>query len=356
MAPRPKLPVGIARTGKGYRVFVRVHHGQGGLRSKLFPLSATITEMKQWREDTRVAVRQQPIGAKPDPPIGFAADAETYLKAVKAMPSYQDRARDIQLWVDVFGETPRKEIPVTAIAAQLAMWAAKKAASTLNHRRTAMMHLYRVLDGKSAANPIRDIPKYREPEPQPRGVSYAVIDTILGAMRDSKTKALLAIIAATGFTPAMIKKMDATHLKLDTRQAFQPGRKKGGGTKGRWMPISGRAVEAFKLALREDLFGHVPSRGSVRKSFRLACDHVCDDGALDGIRPYDLRHSFGSAVYEASGDIRATQILMGHTKAEMTHRYTLGAIDHRVTEALTQYALRQGERSQSKVTPTQNPQ
>lgn len=52
------------------------------------------------------------------------------------------------------------------------------------------------------------------------------------------------------------------------------------------------------------------------------------------LRPYDLRHSYGTAVFAATGDIRSTQVLLGHSKAEMTHRYTLGAVDARVREAV----------------------
>ena len=32
-----------------------------------------------------------------------------------------------------------------------------------------------------------------------------------------------------------------------------------------------------------------------------------DQVVLSGLRPYDLRHTFGTAVYAATGDLRATQ-------------------------------------------------
>jgi hypothetical protein len=46
----------------------------------------------------------------------------------------------------------------------------------------------------------------------------------------------------------------------------------------------------------------------------------------DSIRPYDLRHSFGTLGYAETGDIRATQELLGHSRIELTERYALAAI------------------------------
>jgi integrase len=57
---------------------------------------------------------------------------------------------------------------------------------------------------------------------------------------------------------------------------------------------------------------------------------------LTGLRPYDLRHSFGSAVYAATGDLRAAQQLLGHASQRMTDRYTLSAVPERLQFAVGQ--------------------
>ena len=322
------LPPGIHKHPLGYRVFVRLFNGPGGLKSKVFPPGAGLMEMRRWREDQRQQPRRRPA-----PVTGFAADAKAYLAAVKGMSSYADRARDILRWVDVFGDTPRKDITSTDIRTQLARWGLTKAASTVNHRRTALMHMYRVLDGPDAANPVRDIPKWREPEPGPRGVSYAVIEAIFSHMPDTKTLARLRVIAYTGIPHASLGRIKPEHVSLEQRSVYVPGRLKGAGTQGRRVPLTDAGVEAFKAFLSHDAFGTF-SRHSARKSFVLARNKADGDGCLRSMRVYDLRHSFGTALYAASGDIRATQILMGHASLAMTHRYTLGAVDGRVSEAL----------------------
>ena len=72
------------------------------------------------------------------------------------------------------------------------------------------------------------------------------------------------------------------------------------------------------------------SASSVWKSFQRACAKL----GLEDLRPYDLRHSFGSAVYAATGDPLATQQLMGHGSPQMTARYTLSAVPDRLTAAV----------------------
>jgi len=50
--------------------------------------------------------------------------------------------------------------------------------------------------------------------------------------------------------------------------------------------------------------------------------------------PYDLRHSFGTAIYRATGDLKITKELMGHSAIRMTERYTLAAVPQRRTAAM----------------------
>lgn len=343
------LPAGIFKTKTGYRVFVRLSRDR--LETETFPADAPLSTMKQWREDQRVDFRRRvPSIVDETAAEGFRKDAESYLKAVAGMTSYTDRKRDIDFWIGVFGDRPRDTITSAEIAAALASARSMKAtplsASALNHRRTALAHLWRVLDGKAARNPVRDVPKRREPDAEPRGLSYALIEKIFKAMADSKTKARLMVMAWTGIPPAQLKTIEPAD--VDARSVYVRGRAKGHGTKGRIVPLSPQGVSAFKAFIRADAFGPF-NRKDMWKVFRLACKKVEAASqktkrpiSLAGIRPYDLRHSFGTQVYAASGDIRATQILMGHAKPEMTHRYTLGAVDEQVGKALAAFSKRTG--------------
>jgi integrase len=65
-----------------------------------------------------------------------------------------------------------------------------------------------------------------------------------------------------------------------------------------------------------------------------ASGETCQGRDGTGLRAYDLRHAFGTELYAKSGDIRATQVLMGHSTPQLTHRYTLAAVDPRVQAAI----------------------
>jgi hypothetical protein len=106
------------------------------------------------------------------------------------------------LWVPAFGtDTPRSTITRDDAARVLNAWrAAGLAAETCNKRRTALLALYNALDGKGAPNPVREIPKFRGPDPLPRGLPYAQIEKALDQMPACKTRARLKVIAYTGIT------------------------------------------------------------------------------------------------------------------------------------------------------------
>src|SRR5262249_7170764 len=119
-------------------------------------------------------------------------------------------------------------------------------ASTVNHRRTAILHMFTTLDGKDAPNPVRGIPKFREPDPKPKGYSYAVIRKVLAAVRGTKTRARLAVMAYTGLPPAQIMRIEPDHVDWRARKVWVQGRRKGKGTHGRLYPLTPEGVKAFR--------------------------------------------------------------------------------------------------------------
>jgi integrase/recombinase XerD len=298
----------------------------------------TVTTAKEWQEDQRVKVRNGP--AKPtttDAPEGFAADATRYLQAVAAMTSYVDRKRHIDLWIDVFGTTPRQDITTAQIAAQLAAW--KKsglAASSVNHRRTALLHLWRLLDGRTAANPVAGAPTYREPAPEARGLSYDIIRAIFAAMPDSLAKARLEVIAYTGLPPSSIRRLTVDDVDLKHGRMLRPERLKGAGTKRQTVPLTADAVRALRRLVAAKALGVPFLNNPLRRAFRRACAKVQEatGTTLARVRPYDLRHSYGTELYRLTGDERAVQMMLGHAQISTTHRYTVGAVDARLDAAV----------------------
>lgn len=323
---------GITRTDFGWRACVRVH---GRLYTKRFPPDATLTDMKDWRAATRTDVLRQ---ERTRPPSGtFEDDIETYLAAVKAMPTADRREADLKLWLTVIdGTRARQTITGAEIRAALHHWrllgrrdGKALSESSCNHRRTALMHFFSVLNGKSGANPVRDVPKFREPDPQPRGLTPAQLETLFKAMPDSATKARAMVMAYTGLPPSTLARLTPAALNRRAKALTVPRRRKGHGTKTRTLPLSPAALKAFTALTKHRAWGAF-SRDALRHSVQRACAKA----GVPVIRAYDLRHSFGSAVYRASGDIRAVQALLDHSDVALTERYTLSAVDARMKAAL----------------------
>lgn len=344
-APRTtrKLAPGVyailqGRTRIAVRAFVRV---RGTLYTHWMPPETPTVKAREWQEDKRVEIRRAPAPVRDTPePSGFASDAADYLKAVAAMPSYSDRKRDIDRWIEVFSDTPRSAITAVQVGEQLAAWKnAKLAASTVNHRRTALLHLWRTLDGKGAENPVEDIPKYPEPAAEARGLPYAAVRAIFAAMGDTLTRARLEVIAYTGLPHSSISRLTAKDVDLKAGVMIRPDRKKGRGTTRQAVPLTTDAIRALKRLQALGGLGKTFSRSSLHKSFRLACDKAqkATGTDLSGVRPYDLRHSYGTEVYRLTGDERAVQMILGHARIETTHRYTLGGVDARLRAAVAAF-------------------
>lgn len=334
---RRSLPKGISRTPHGFRASIRIHTH---LHQKHFRRDTPIDEIQDW------LVRQKLIYRKSRKTTGrFKDDAETYLASVRAMPTYNQRVQHINEWIAAFGDVRRAEITSAMMSAQLHLWRTESRTITkrggktmtlvlspaaVNKRRTALMHLYTTLDGRASPNPVKDTPRFMEPRPAPRGIPWADVRAIFRAMPASRSKAHLLVMAYTGIPENEIAKIVQADVDLTAGTVAVAGRSKGKGTPGRIAPLIPEAIRAFRLMAREDAYGPV-SRTVLRRVWRRACAAA---GKAAGSTPYDLRHSFGTEVYSRSGDIRATQLLMGHSTPQLTHRYTVAAEDPRVRAAV----------------------
>jgi integrase len=173
-------------------------------------------------------------------------------------------------------------------------------ASSCNHRRTALLHLYRVLDGKSAFNPVRDVP-------------LATVRKILGELRDTKTRARLAVLAFTAMRRSELVRMKATDVDLERGCCWV---RTGKGGEPRVVMLNPDSIAAWNDFIRHQAFGEF-QKDSLRHAFQRAAAQV----GIMNLRAYDLRHSFATALREAGADLADVQAHLGHSSARMTKRY-----------------------------------
>lgn len=325
-----KIATGLWTTATGFRVFVRVAPGKGGLKQKRFGKTATLTEMKQWRENVRVEARKQPQRPPSDPGT-VGADIDRYLKLVATMPTIKDRTRDLDGWRAIVGMRPRHKLKQDDYRLVLQEWrltgkrgGTPLAASTVNHRRTAMMHVFTVLDGKAAPNPLRDIPPFDEPPAEPRDIGLKTAKAILAAMPPSKTRARVKVLAWTGMRGnSELGKMKPEYVNVASKECWAPTGKKG---KPRLIVLNTHGVNAWREFAAIKAWGKY-SKDSLRRSFHRAVTIVSAQRVQDGheplpqIRVYDLRHTIATAMRKAGADLADIQAHLGHTSPRMTQRY-----------------------------------
>ena len=260
---RTRIAPGIYRDQWGVSATVKVDDTQ---REKRFPRGTALRTIRGWQDNMRVSLR---ASAPRNLRSRFEADAERYLAGLRRMPSYRERERNISLWTEEFGPRRRSSITTDEIAAVLQEWERQGyAASTLNHRRGALMHLWSTLDGPKANNPVARIPRYKEPRPEPRGLSWEDVDRILAAMPDrgqplagrtvddaSKTKARLAVIAFTGLTQSQLKQLRPQDISWRESAIRAPARNKGTGTSAQVLPVNRRGLEALARFAELDCWG-----------------------------------------------------------------------------------------------------
>jgi integrase len=304
--PDKRLDTGIYQTPYGFRVLIRI---QGRLETKRFPPTYTLAALRSWRAD-HARLHRGPKRKRGT----FADDVDRYLKAVAAMPSYKDRVREIEAWLPAFGELARWRITPELIRVQLQAWRKTKAASTCNHRRTALGHLYTVLDGKAWPNPVRDVPPFAEPPATRRGVELPIALAAIRRVKGKMTRARLLVLLWTGMRPSELMRVTPAHIDLE-QGICEVLTGKGGSY--RIIPLNKSATKAFKGFLRVGATGHF-SVASVRKALVKACKAP---PALPILRVYDLRHTFASALRKAGADLADVGEQLGHRSPRMTRRY-----------------------------------
>ena len=99
-----------------------------------------------------------------------------------------------------------------------------------------------------------------------------------------------------------------------------------------WFERRGGSIDDYAFPSRVDHEGHL----STRQYARLVDEWV----TAIGLRPeeygtHSLRRTKAALIYKATGNLRAIQILLGHTKIENTVRYLGVDIDDALTLAET---------------------
>ncbi len=377
------LPPNVRRHGAGLQAVVKV---RGERSFAQFDLDAAASEIVEWQKDETARLR---LLTKDRPRAGtLTSDARKYLRlpSVLALSDYAQREQHIMEWCEVLGAKRRRSSGWPhAIEAQRDRWLTENrtvaedgtvidgpyAAASVNKRLRALSNLWTKLDGRRAPNPVLEVDECEEPDPEARGLPYAVIEAILAAIpetgigvrkdgtrtigkgiaRPSLSKARLRVIAYTGIPHSTLKRLTRASVTLFPKNAagqetggtvLLPPRKKGKKRRRaqdkplpELLPLIPPAAAAFREFDRLNCWGDF-SNSSVWKAFQRACATL----KIEGLTPYDFRHSYLTAVYEETKDLRVTGKMGSHRSDRTTKRYTMAAVAPHVAAAAERLAAR----------------
>jgi integrase/recombinase XerD len=206
---------------------------------------------------------------------------------------------------------------------------------------SCLRHFYRLLvrEGRLLVDPslLLDAPKL--PRSLPKALSEAEIERLLRAPAETplglRDRAMLELMYATGLRVSELVGITAAQVNL--RQGVLRVLGKGG--KERLVPLGDEAAhwltryvgEARPLLLKgarsEALFVSNRRAAMTRQMFwSLVKKHALAAGiAATRISPHVLRHSFATHLLNHGADLRALQLMLGHSSLSTTQIYTLVA-------------------------------
>jgi integrase len=359
-AKRTRLAIGVHSDRYGISIRVRG-------KEHRYPLGTPLDELRRNRRELLASLP----GTEPRRGT-FASDVATYLATLPDGHRRRDAASLLQHWLDAgFGPKTRHTITAIEIQQQLQKWVGRFSPATRRHLRRELGAVYRTLNGKAGANPVRDVPQIVVRYEEPRAIPYPVIELILAALPDqgrpadgarpavSLTKIRLTIMAYSGLTPAMLGRVQARDVDLAAGTVYARPRRKGAGSPGQMQPLTPQALDGFRRLIALGGLGRF-STGSVSASWNRAIGKARKQWedlhpdqpwpVPDDCRPYDLRHSYATAVLRASGSERAVSALLMHTQAQTTRRYTQGMVREESLAAVAALTASLGS-SQSLPTP-----
>jgi len=356
---RQRVAPGISQDDLGFEVRARA---AGRTRAKRFPRTATRKAMQRWQDDQRAALRQDVrTQATTLVPGTLGGDIATY--AATLTPARRtSTGADFAAWLTAdLKDTPRAQVTLDALRGLVHTWvAAGVAASTINHRRRALVAVYESRDGDDPPVLPRRLKREREPEPEPRAADMALLDAILDGMPDhpypnarhrpNRAKARLRFLLWTATTPTQMQRMGPHSVDLGAKELTKPARAKGRGAPAVTLPlVEPQGLQAARAWLRAFAWGRFDTRALSRR-FRAAVvaytRRAAQEGRLvtipPGLRLYDLRHSFLTWLAERTmsdatpgGNPLVVQHYAQHADLATTRRYMLGAITWQVRAAIT---------------------
>lgn len=211
-------------------------------------------------------------------------------------------------------------------------------ASTANRRLTALKRFYRwaYRQGLNAQDPTARLDAAKQALRMPKTMSEAQVEALLAAPDDStplglRDRAMLELMYASGLRVSELVGLKTWQIR--TREGVL--QVTGKGNKERLVPfgeVAQQWLQRYAQEARAAILGgqmsddyFVTARGQAmgRAMFWvLVKKYAVQAGITQALSPHTLRHAFATHLLNHGADLRAVQLLLGHTDISTTTIYT----------------------------------
>jgi integrase/recombinase XerD len=199
------------------------------------------------------------------------------------------------------------------------------------------LYRYAVYEGWVVANPAEEIRRGRIPRDIPSYLTEEEADLVLNQFNgqdpvSQRNRTLLEVMYGCGLRVSECVTMTLEQLRLDERLLVVVGK----GQKYRLVPIGTQATawlgvyleegrpQLLKQRKSERLFVSRKSGSLTRQAVFMIVKEAVKRAGLDPrlYSPHSLRHSFATHLLTNGADLRAVQMLLGHSDISTTEIYT----------------------------------
>jgi integrase/recombinase XerD len=314
-----------------------------------------------WRTRCKTVARR---GRRPDAKPPRPAQVEIFLEMMTAergasRNTIESYGRDLDLLNEFLQKRSGKIDGASADDLRAWLSAASKsgfAASTAARRLSTLRQFYRFLFAERVRSddPASALDMPRRARPLPKILSIEEVDALMDAagrlqgVGGLRARALLETIYATGMRVSELVTLPVSAVERDPQMLIVRGK----GDKERLVPLTETAREALarwrglrgelKLAGKAQRF-LFPSRGAAeghltRQRFAQTLKELALAAGLDPgrVSPHVLRHAFASHLLAGGADLRAVQVMLGHSDISTTQIYT-HVLDERLKSLVNQH-------------------
>ena len=196
---------------------------------------------------------------------------------------------------------------------------------------------YLVISGRRPDNPADDLRAPRAWKTLPKFLSTDEVDRLLQSPdttrpRGVRDRALIELLYATGLRVSEMVNLRQQDLNLESGYLTCTGK----GRKQRLVPVGDEAAEWLTRYVREARPALLKKRSSPRLFvnarggsalsrvgfWKILKDYGKQAGVQSRLSPHVLRHSFATHLLERGADLRAIQMMLGHSDLSTTQIYT----------------------------------